>query len=90
MKEMAMLDLTAVDLGDLAVALEDHTEFGRSWWIDGHTGEVWMWSSDLDADPEFDPDARDDARVPGREAHQAVTDARIVVQAVEARMGHQP
>ena len=30
------------------------------------------------------------AGVPAHEAHQAVTDARIVVQAVEAWMGHQP
>jgi predicted nucleotidyltransferase len=75
---MTMLDLSAVDLGDLAMALEDHTEFGRSWWIDGHSGEVWMWSSDLDADSEFDPDARDDVRpihpVESREAYGDMED----------------
>ena len=60
MTAMTMLDLSAVDLADLVMALEDHS-YDSSWWIDGATGEVWMWSADLDLDPEFDPEAREDA-----------------------------
>ena len=57
-----MLDLSDVDLGLLATALDDHSPFGSSWWIDGDTGEVWMWSHDMDPEPEWDPEERDDAR----------------------------
>lgn len=56
-----MLDLSAVDLGEIATALEDHSYEG-SWWIDAQTGEVWYWRGEEDDDPEFDPDGRDDAR----------------------------
>lgn len=37
-----MLDLSAVDLDDIAMALDDHSvdEFGSGWWIDADTGEV--------------------------------------------------
>lgn len=57
-----MLDLSEVDLGMIAVALDDHSPYGSSWWIDGGTGEVWMWSGDMDPDPAWDPEERDDAR----------------------------
>ena len=56
-----MLDLPAVDLGEIATALEDHSYEG-GWWIDAETGEVWYWRGEEDDDPEFDPDRRDDAR----------------------------
>jgi predicted nucleotidyltransferase len=36
--EMTMLDVTAVDLADLAEALEDHSEL--EWWFDRATGRV--------------------------------------------------
>jgi predicted nucleotidyltransferase len=69
MKEMTMLDLSTVDLGMLAMALEDHSTEG-SWWIDAETGEVWYHGLDDDG-PEFDPAERDDARridpLPSRE-----------------------
>ena len=56
-----MLDLSAVDLADVVMALEDHSD-ESSWWIDATTGDVWEWFSDGDADPAFDPEARADAR----------------------------
>lgn len=56
-----MLDLSAVDLGEIATALEDHSYEG-SWWIDAGTGEVWYWQGEDDDDPEFDPDRREGAR----------------------------
>ena len=57
-----MLDLSAVDLAAVVMALEDHSEFGSTWWIDASTGEVWLWSPDLDSDPDLDPEVRADAR----------------------------
>ena len=56
-----MLDLSRVDLGDLATALDDHSDFGR-WWIDADTGEVWLWWGDVDDDAGFDPDLRPGAQ----------------------------
>lgn len=56
-----MLDLSMVDLGDIAVALDDHSCEG-GWWIDADTGEVWYWSGELDDDADYAPEARRDAR----------------------------
>lgn len=39
---MTMLDLSAVDLGDLCMALEDHS-YEASWWIDPETGGIESW-----------------------------------------------
>jgi predicted nucleotidyltransferase len=61
MKEMTMLDLSTVDLEEIATALDDHSYDG-SWWIDAQTGEVWYWRGEDDDDPDFDPDRRADAR----------------------------
>lgn len=72
-----MLDLSAVDLGEIAAALEDHSYEG-SWWIDADTGEVWYWRGEEDADPELDPDGRADARridpLPPREGYAHMAD----------------
>ncbi len=52
-----MLDLQKVDVGDLVEALEDHsTEHG--WWLDPETGEVVLWSDDLEEQGEPDPETR--------------------------------
>ncbi len=56
-----MLDLSRVDLGDAATALDDHSDSGR-WWIDADTGEVWLWSGDVDEEAAFDPELRPGAR----------------------------
>ena len=56
-----MLDLSRVDLGDVATALDDHSHYG-DWWIDADTGEVWLWTGDADDDEEFDPELRPGAR----------------------------
>ncbi len=58
---MTMLDLSTVDLDEIAEALDDHSDYGR-WWIDADTGEVWLWSGDVDDDAEFDPELRPGAR----------------------------
>jgi len=59
---MTMLDLSAVNLDDVANALEDHSDYGQ-WWIDGGTGEVWLWNSELDESSDLDPDAHPAARL---------------------------
>lgn len=46
-----MLDPDAVDLDELAVALDDHSaevSFGHSWWLDPRTGEIRFHSSEVD------------------------------------------
>lgn len=46
-----MLDPDAVDLDELAVALDDHSaavSYGRSWWLDPGTGEVRFHNADVD------------------------------------------
>ena len=46
-----MLELAQVDLGALAEALEDHSDFLR-WFIDPITGEVQPWSEDMEDVPD--------------------------------------
>jgi predicted nucleotidyltransferase len=46
-KEITMLELSAVDLGALAEALEDHS-YTTQWFIDPTTGEVLPWTEDGD------------------------------------------
>lgn len=57
-----MLDLSSVDLDEIATALDDHSEY-CSWWIDPNTGEVWPWSPDSEDDSQFDPERRPGARL---------------------------
>jgi predicted nucleotidyltransferase len=49
MKVMTMLDLDAVDLDELAMALEDNS-WESSWWIDPSTGELEICSPDDEVD----------------------------------------
>ena len=37
-----MLDLDRLDLGDLCMALEDHSP-EHAWWLDPGTGELELW-----------------------------------------------
>jgi hypothetical protein len=52
-----VLDLEAVDLGDLAEALEDHS-YDHSWWLDPEAGEVVLWSDYSKEQGEPDPESR--------------------------------
>lgn len=56
-----MLDLSTIDLEEVAIALDDHS-YQHGWWVDADTGEVWLWSRDGDDDPQLDPDLRPGAR----------------------------
>lgn len=57
-----MLDLSAVDLDLVVTALEDRSDPGGTWWIDGKSGDVWLWSLDLGLPAEDDPEQRPQAR----------------------------
>jgi predicted nucleotidyltransferase len=57
MKGDNVLDLKAVDLGDLANALEDHS-YEHSWWLDRDSGEVVLWSDYFHEQGEPDPESR--------------------------------
>jgi hypothetical protein len=51
MKEMTMLDLDAIDLDDLCIALADHSAGYDSWWLlDPRTGETQHYSRDAGDD----------------------------------------
>lgn len=52
-----MLDLKAIDLSDLASALEDHS-YDHSWWLDPRTGEVVLWSDYFEEQGEPEPESR--------------------------------
>lgn len=41
-----MLDLSRVDLEEIATALEDQTGYEHRWLINPHTGEVVFWTAD--------------------------------------------
>jgi hypothetical protein len=47
-----MLDLSAVDLEELAMALQDQTDYEHRWLIDPRTGQLAFWTSDLGIDGE--------------------------------------
>ena len=40
-----MLELSSLDLGDIAVALEDQTNYEHQWLINPQTGEIVFWTS---------------------------------------------
>jgi uncharacterized protein UPF0158 len=45
-----MLELTALDLEDIAIALADQTDYEHRWLIDPRTGEVAFWTSETGID----------------------------------------
>lgn len=66
-----MLDLQKVDLGELAAALEDHSD-GHSWWIDPESGEIVLWSDYTEEQGDAHPDSRGlhpIEPIPSREAY---------------------
>jgi predicted nucleotidyltransferase len=58
MKEMKVLDIDRIDLGELSHALEDHSDL-MSWWVDPKTGELHMFGDSMwdgeDVDEDFEP-----------------------------------
>ena len=47
-----MLDLTRIDVEEIATALADQTDYDHRWLIDSRTGEVAFWTSDTGIDGE--------------------------------------
>ena len=45
-----MLDLSSIDLGEIATALADQTDYEHRWLINPQTGEVVLWTSDTGID----------------------------------------
>ena len=41
-----MLDLSSIDLADIAIALEDQTDYEHHWLINPDTGEISFWTAD--------------------------------------------
>jgi len=81
MREMTMLELSAVDLDGLAEALEDHSDVLR-WFIDPSSGEVIPWSEDMD---EPDPEERGALYVYPIPSYEAYEDLRDFVAQVHDR-----
>src|SRR5829696_1457633 len=47
-----MLDLSRVDVEEIAVALADQTDYEHRWLVDPQTGQVSFWTSDTGIDGE--------------------------------------
>lgn len=47
-----MLELSRLDLDEIAQALSDQTDYDRRWLINPETGEVVLWTSELGIDGE--------------------------------------
>lgn len=47
-----MLDLAQLDVDEIAMALEDQTDYDHRWLIDPRTGEIHVWTSETGIDGE--------------------------------------
>jgi hypothetical protein len=54
-----MLDLAAVDLGEIATALEDQQGYEHRWLINSKTGEIVFWTADCGIDGQHPVDLDD-------------------------------
>jgi len=54
-----MLELSSLDLGDIAVALEDQTNYEHQWLINPQTGEIVFWTSECGIDGQTPVDLDD-------------------------------
>jgi Uncharacterised protein family (UPF0158)/Nucleotidyltransferase domain len=73
---MTVLDLNKVDLGELVMALEDHSD-EHSWWLDPETGEVVLWSDYFEEQDDLDPETRGLRAIdplPSREGYEDMRD----------------
>lgn len=76
-----MLDLSEVDLGELAMALEDHS-YEHSWWLDPDSGEVVLWSDYFEEQDEPDPETRGLRPIDPIPSHQGYEDMRDFIERV--------
>jgi hypothetical protein len=54
-----VLDLAAVDLGEIATALEDQQGYEHHWLINSKTGEIVFWTADCGIDGQHPVDLDD-------------------------------
>ena len=62
-----MLELTSLDLEEIALALADQGGYEHRWLINPQTGEIVFWTSDTGIDGQTPVDL-DDPQLPGRRA----------------------
>lgn len=82
-----MLDPPQVDLGEIAQALEDHSDEG-SWWLDARSGEVVYWSEYSEEQGEQHPGERDCIPIeplPSSEGYRDMEDFIALVRDPRAR-----
>ena len=77
-----MLDLETIDLGELAAALEDHSD-EHSWWIDPGTGEIVLWSDYMEEQDEPHPDLRGLHPIEPIPSHEAYADMEEFIARVK-------
>ncbi len=92
--EIEMLELSAVDLGALAEALEDHSDLAQ-WFIDPATGEIVLWMEGGDEPSPDEAGARHIDPIPSGEAYRDMQDfvarvpdrraAELLGRAIEGR-----
>lgn len=54
-----MLDLSSLDLGEIATALADQTDYEHRWLINPQTGEIAFWTADTGIDGQTPVDLDD-------------------------------
>jgi hypothetical protein len=54
-----MLDLAALDLGEIATALEDQQGYEHRWLVNSRTGEIVFWTADCGIDGQHPVDLDD-------------------------------
>jgi hypothetical protein len=47
---LRMLELTKLDLAEIATALGDQTDYEHQWLIDPRSGEIVFWTADIGID----------------------------------------
>jgi predicted nucleotidyltransferase len=80
-KEIAVLDLKAVDLEELAQAVEDHS-YDHSWWLDPQTGEVVLWSDYAEEQGTADPERRGLRPIDPVPSHEGYADMQNFIERV--------
>jgi predicted nucleotidyltransferase len=76
-----VLDLNAIDLDDLAQALEDHS-YDHSWWLEPQTGEVVLWSGYFEEQGEPDPETRGLRPIDPVTSHDGYADMQDFIERV--------
>ncbi|MBO1269274.1 UPF0158 family protein [Arthrobacter cavernae] len=88
-----MLPLDAVDLEELAMALEYQGDYDSFSWLDPKTGEIGFWSSDAaygDDEAGADPDERGAIRIEPMESWEGYRDMESFIADVQDERARDP